>query len=189
LTEEAHSSSILRQFSDHDGERPFFLGTAPVSLDSTAPVIGLARLSPRQLISSKEDDQVKLTTLCTVIVALSLGAGAPSCAQPPAKSPARPAVLADHSLRASKLLNAPVYNAKGEEIGTIDDILVDPKTGEARAVLAIGNYIGTANAMVAVPLSSVQIGAGHHMMPEATKDSLATMTPWTYRSDLEGGGH
>jgi sporulation protein YlmC with PRC-barrel domain len=132
---------------------------------------------------------VKLSTLSTVIVALSLGTGASSCAQTPAKSPTRPAVLADHSLRASKLLNAPIYNAKGEEIGTIDDILVDPNTGEARAILAIGNYVGTANAMVAVPLSSVQIGSGHHVMPRATKESLGAMTPWTYRSDLEGGGN
>jgi sporulation protein YlmC with PRC-barrel domain len=152
-------------------------------------VIGLARLSPRQLVTLKEKDQVKLSTLSTVIVALSLGTGASSCAQTPAKSPTRPAVLADHSLRASKLLNAPIYNAKGEEIGTIDDILVDPNTGEARAVVAIGNYVGTADAMVAVPLSSVQIGAGHHVMPKATKDNLAAMRPWKYRSDLEGGGH
>jgi sporulation protein YlmC with PRC-barrel domain len=131
---------------------------------------------------------MKLSTLNIMIVAVSLGAGTPSCAQTPARSPTRPAVLADHSLRASKLLNAPVYNAKGEEIGTIDDILVDPNTGEARAILAVGNYVGTANAMVAVPLSSVQIGAGHHMMPKVTRESLAAMTPWKYRSDLQGGG-
>jgi sporulation protein YlmC with PRC-barrel domain len=142
----------------------------------------------RQLVTAKENDQVKLSMLSTVIVALSLGTGASGCAQTPAKSPTRPAVLADHSLRASKLLNAPIYNAKGEEIGTIDDILVDPNTGEARAVLAIGNYVGTADAMVVVPLSNVQIGVGHHVMPKATKDSLSAMTPWRYRSDLQGGG-
>jgi sporulation protein YlmC with PRC-barrel domain len=144
---------------------------------------------PASTVTSKENDGVRLSTLSTVIVALSLGTGVSSCAQTPAKSPTIPAVLADHSLRASKLLNAPVYNAKGEEIGKIDDILVDPNTGAARAVLAIGNYVGTAYAMVAVPLSSVQIGPGHHMMPRATKDSVAGTTPWTYQWDLEGGGH
>jgi sporulation protein YlmC with PRC-barrel domain len=132
---------------------------------------------------------MKASTLCTVIVALSLGTGTPSFAQTPPLTPARAAVLADHTLRASKLLNAPVYNATGEEIGKIDDILVDPKNGTARAVLAIGTYIGTAEARVAVPLDSVQLGTGRMMMPKATKDSLSAMQPWTYRSDLEGGGH
>jgi sporulation protein YlmC with PRC-barrel domain len=132
---------------------------------------------------------VKVSTLCTVIVALSLGTGAPSFAQAPPMTPARAAVQADHTLRASKLLNAPVYNATGEEIGKIDDILVDPKNGTARAVLAIGAFIGTTEARVAVPLDTIQLGTGRMVMPKATKDRLSAMPPWRYRSDLEGGGH
>lgn len=129
---------------------------------------------------------MKLLTIGTL--ALSLGMAFPSFAQTASMSPAKAAVLKDHSLRASKLLHAPVYNATGEEIGTIDDVLVDLKGGEPRAVLSVGKYVGTGEAMVAVPLSTVELGTGKMLMPKGTKEHVMAMPKFKYDYGLEGGG-
>lgn len=131
---------------------------------------------------------MRLRAFAATALALSLAAGAAALAETAAGPSAKSAMLADHSFRASKLLHAPVYNSQGEVIGTVDDILVDPSSGAARAVLAIGKYTGKPGDMVAVPLGHVETATGQLMMPNATQEHLGAMSKWHYEFDL-GGGH
>jgi len=46
-------------------------------------------------------------------------------------------------ITADKVQGAPVYNAAGESLGSIDDIVIDRKTGNvAYAVMSFGGFLG-----------------------------------------------
>jgi sporulation protein YlmC with PRC-barrel domain len=59
---------------------------------------------------------------------------------------------------ASTLLNEPVHNTAGENIGRIEDVVIDPDTGRvAYAVLSFGGVFGAGSKLYAIPWSSLQI--------------------------------
>jgi sporulation protein YlmC with PRC-barrel domain len=43
---------------------------------------------------------------------------------------------------ACTLLDAAVYNDKGEKIGSIDDIIVSPKRTVSHAIVGVGGFLG-----------------------------------------------
>jgi sporulation protein YlmC with PRC-barrel domain len=91
--------------------------------------------------------------------------------------------------RSSKLVGSPVYNAKGEEIGTISDVLVAPSGGSSMAVLSVGRYIGKDDKMVAVPLSNIEMNQGKMLIPAASQLSLEQMHEFVWRNFYsEGAG-
>jgi sporulation protein YlmC with PRC-barrel domain len=96
-------------------------------------------------------------------------------------------VMADHSMRTSKLIGAQVYNDQGQPIGSIIDILVKEQAAEPTAILSVGDYIGGGSKLVAVPLSHVNLSGGKMMMKGATKQMLASMPVYNF-SSLQGGG-
>jgi sporulation protein YlmC with PRC-barrel domain len=62
-------------------------------------------------------------------------------------------------LRASDLKGMEVVNAKGEEIGEIDDIVLDLNSGKVHAaVLGFGGFLGIAEDNYAFPLSELKPG-------------------------------
>jgi sporulation protein YlmC with PRC-barrel domain len=97
------------------------------------------------------------------------------------------AVLADHSMRTSKLIGMKVDNDQGQPIGTVEDILVKDGAIEPTVILSVGAYVGGAGKLVAVPLSHVHVEGMKAMMPGATKQVMASMPTFTYEG-LNGGG-
>jgi hypothetical protein len=98
-------------------------------------------------------------------------------------------MLSDHTMRASKLIGLPVYNDQGEEIGTVDDIVVTAGAVEPTVVVSVGRYLGLSEKLTSEPLSSLKLGkADKMMMPGATKAMLTSKVSYTYRPSLEGGG-
>lgn len=130
-----------------------------------------------------------MTAASAAVLALTLGVSTPTLAQTPGPD-ASGMVTPSHSMkRASKVIGGPVYNAKGEEIGTIDDLLVDPNGGPPMVVLSVGKYIGEGDKLVAVPLSSVQFDHSKMMMPQATQLSLEMMHEFVWQNfNSEGAG-
>ncbi|MBV8614363.1 MAG: PRC-barrel domain-containing protein [Acetobacteraceae bacterium] len=91
--------------------------------------------------------------------------------------------------RSAKLIGSPVYNAKGEEIGTVSDVLIAPSGGSSMAVLSVGKYIGTGDKMVAVPLSNIQMNEGKMEIPAASQLSLEQMHEFVWKNFYsEGNG-
>ncbi|MBV8869332.1 MAG: PRC-barrel domain-containing protein [Acetobacteraceae bacterium] len=91
--------------------------------------------------------------------------------------------------RSSKLVGSPVYNAKGEEIGTVTDVLIAPSGGSSMAVLSVGKYVGKGDKMVAVPLSNFQMSEGKMLIPAADQLSLERMHEFVWKNFYsEGAG-
>src|SRR6478735_8447609 len=84
--------------------------------------------------------------------ALSALAALPGSAQsqPPAGS-------GGNIVRGSKVVGAKIFNTKGEQMGTIDDVLLDPKTGKiSYAVFGAGGFLGLGDKKTIVALNIVQ---------------------------------
>ena len=63
--------------------------------------------------------------------------------------------------RASKLIGTDVENAQGEDLGKIEDVVLDPQDGRvAYAVLSFGGFLGLGEKFFAVPWSALAAKAG-----------------------------
>jgi sporulation protein YlmC with PRC-barrel domain len=63
--------------------------------------------------------------------------------------------------RASKLIGADVENGQGEDLGQIEDVVLDPQEGRvAYAVLSFGGFLGLGEKYFAIPWSALTAKAG-----------------------------
>jgi sporulation protein YlmC with PRC-barrel domain len=63
--------------------------------------------------------------------------------------------------RASKIVGAEVENPQGEDLGKIEDLVLDPQDGRvAYAVLSFGGFLGLGEKYFAVPWKALQAKAG-----------------------------
>ncbi len=59
--------------------------------------------------------------------------------------------------RASKIIGANVKNANGDDLGKIEDFVVDPTTGQTKyAVLSFGGFLGIGDKWFAIPWHALQ---------------------------------
>ena len=80
-------------------------------------------------------------------------------------------------LAASEVKGARVINFQNENIGDVDELLIEPDTGQVRfAVLSVGGFLGLGSTKVAVPWLAFQIvserGKIKYMMLDATRERL-----------------
>ena len=60
--------------------------------------------------------------------------------------------------RASKILGTDVHDMKGEKIGSVRDIVIDPKTGSIDyAVVSVGGIMGVGSKYFAVPWKAMRL--------------------------------
>lgn len=66
-----------------------------------------------------------------------------------------------HTHRASKFIDADVENAQEEDLGEIEDLVIDPQDGRiAYAVLSFGGFLGLGEKYFAIPWKALQAKAG-----------------------------
>ena len=88
----------------------------------------------------------------------------------------------------SKVIGVTVYNAQGESIGKVADLLMDPQARVATAILSVGGYLGVGDRMVQVPLDTIRFpkdAAGSNVYPDkavlnTSKETLAGMPAFQY---------
>jgi sporulation protein YlmC with PRC-barrel domain len=84
--------------------------------------------------------------------------------------------------RASKLIGSSVTNDKNENIGELDDIIIDTNR-VMFAVIEVGGFLGLGGRLVAVPYESLKVSAGNKIqLPGATKEELQKLTEFKYLS-------
>jgi sporulation protein YlmC with PRC-barrel domain len=65
--------------------------------------------------------------------------------------------------RASTLMDADVENAQGEDLGDIEDLVLDPQDGRvAYAVLSFGGFLGLGEKLFAVPWTALKAKVGEN---------------------------
>ena len=118
----------------------------------------------------------------SLFAALSLGMTTVVMAAPtttPTPTPmSSPAAFAPYNgfLLGTKIVGSHIDNMQKQDIGTIDDLVVNPDTGRVRfAVLDVGGFLGIDSVKVVVPWGAVSLkkaGDAPSYMIDATKDRL-----------------
>lgn len=80
--------------------------------------------------------------------------------------------------RASKLIGMEVQNEAGEDLGEIEDLVIDVKTGKVRYLaLSSGGFLGLGGKLFAVPMDAMKLrqrGDTAHFVLNIDKDRLKT---------------
>jgi sporulation protein YlmC with PRC-barrel domain len=63
--------------------------------------------------------------------------------------------------RASDLIGATVLDDRGENVATVDDIVVSTEDDKLHAVLAIGGFVGFGEKLITIPFDDLQITSDH----------------------------
>ena len=84
--------------------------------------------------------------------------------------------------RAEVLKLKPVVNEKGETIGLIDDFIFGRDDCNVFAVLSVGDFIGSAGHLVAVPFRSLKLDdpSGSIVLPGASRAALQKLPVFLY---------
>lgn len=105
-----------------------------------------------------------------------------------------PALTIGGMARASKLLDAGVYAGNGQQLGTLDDILLSRDGHSADAVVDVsGGFLGAGGKLVKLPFSALRVSSdnkdGHKIvLPGATARTLRDMPSFAYdSSDTDNG--
>jgi len=83
----------------------------------------------------------------------------PVITHPAMPGPVTPSTI--NELYASKLIGASVKNTHGENLGKIDELVIDPKDARIKAaVVSVGGVLGLGAKSVAIPWDKVTMGSG-----------------------------
>ena len=84
--------------------------------------------------------------------------------------------------RADTLKLKPVVNEKGETIGVIDDFVFGRGDCNIFAILGVGDFIGSAGQLVAVPFHSLTLDdpSGSIVLPGASRAALQKLPVFLY---------
>jgi sporulation protein YlmC with PRC-barrel domain len=130
------------------------------------------------------------------VLALALPAAAlaqqDTSAKPPAQTPGMEepgpggvhlsvaTVKMEGGTRASKVIGAPVFNRGNQQVGTVDDVILNHEDMAALGVISVGGFLGVGGKLVAVPYKSLQLSEGKVILPDASKEALNKMPSFTY---------
>jgi sporulation protein YlmC with PRC-barrel domain len=99
--------------------------------------------------------KITLNTIAVSLLLIVLGAGGSVAWAAAAKNPATnyPSLVGATDIKGTN-----VKNMQGQDLGQIEDVLIDPDTGQVRfVILEVGGFLGLGSTRVAVPLSAFQI--------------------------------
>ena len=114
----------------------------------------------------------------TLAAGLIVRAGAAAAQAPVVMPPG----LQPGQTRASQLIDEDVYDARNEEIGEIEDLIIDVGTGTVvGAVIEIEGSVGVPQRYISVPLSRMQIGRDNRITITATADEIKAMANYEFQ--------
>src|SRR5688572_23213700 len=87
----------------------------------------------------------------------------PPASRPAADKPQRAAWQAPAGVHtSSELIGTRIKNAEGKDIGEIDQLVIDPTSGNVtHVVVGLGGLLGVGETKVVVPFSDIKLGAQH----------------------------
>lgn len=79
------------------------------------------------------------------------------------------------------ILGKHVYNEKGDEVGTIDDIIIAPEGAVSYAIIGAGRFLHVARHDVAIPVQQIDVNdEGKFVLAGATRDALKQLPVFEY---------
>lgn len=91
----------------------------------------------------------------------------------------------NYDFAASKLIGQKVINGEDDDIGSIDDIIIDQNEQVSYAIIGVGGVLGLGKHQVAVPFDDLQMQEDQVVYSAATKDQLSSMPEFHYKEDMD----
>jgi len=109
-------------------------------------------------------------------------AAAPAAAASAPQIPSFDVAVLATGIRASRVMGKAVRNEAGEDIGTVNDLIINPPDNVAYAIIGVGGFLGVGERLVAVPFDALlPRDAGNGLaLPGATKDSIKLLPEFKY---------
>ncbi|MFN4282698.1 MAG: PRC-barrel domain-containing protein [Alphaproteobacteria bacterium] len=82
--------------------------------------------------------------------------------------------------RASRIVGSDVFNTAGEDVGTVDDVIISNDGKVPYVVLAVGGFLGMGQRLVVVGSSSLSIKDGKIVIADASRDQLKALPEFKY---------
>lgn len=83
--------------------------------------------------------------------------------------------------RASKVIGAAVYNGQNQQIGTVDDLILNHQNQADLIVISVGGFLGVGGKLVALPYGKVErADNGHVLLADGSKEALQKLPNFTY---------
>jgi putative membrane protein len=87
----------------------------------------------------------------------------------------QPTTQPEQAMSIDQVLGSKVVNANGDEVGEIEDLVLDQNQTHY-AVLSVGGFLGIGDKKVAIPLEDLQLGEDEvYLMTSATEEQLEQM--------------
>jgi hypothetical protein len=83
--------------------------------------------------------------------------------------------------RASLIIGSYVYNSADENIGFVDDLMINDEACVGYAIISVGGFLGLGSHLVAVPYGSLEFGEDRLCLPTATREELESLPKFDYR--------
>jgi len=97
-----------------------------------------------------------VAALCSMLLLTNLTARAQEEDQPKPRAGKQKAVQTTTTYRSSNLVGMEVRNPEGEELGEIEDLVIDMESGQIRyAALSFGGFLDIGDKLFAVPISAL----------------------------------
>ena len=78
------------------------------------------------------------------------------------------------------ILGKPIYNEKGDKIGSVDDLIIAPNKTLSYAIIGAGGFLGIGKYDVAIPITQINEVNGKMEIKGATKESIKQMPKFEY---------
>lgn len=83
------------------------------------------------------------------------------------------------NMTADEIVGKAVVSRDGEEIGDVDDIVTDPTSGQAFAVVDVGGFLGVGQKSIVIGLDELEMSTGDdRIQSELTREELQTKTEY-----------
>ncbi len=90
-------------------------------------------------------------------------------------------VKLENGSRASKIIGAAVFNDQNQQVGSVDDIILNTDNKAVLAVISVGGFLGVGGKLVAVSYTQLhEDNAGKVVLPDASKEALNKMPSFVY---------
>lgn len=78
------------------------------------------------------------------------------------------------------IMGKPIYNEKGDKIGSVDDLIIAPDKKLTYAIIGAGGFLGMGKHDVAIPVTQINEVNGKMELKGASKESLKQMPKFEY---------
>jgi sporulation protein YlmC with PRC-barrel domain len=87
------------------------------------------------------------------------------------------------SMQSDEIVGQDLYGANGEEIGEVNNVVLNQDGKQAAALVGVGGFLGIGEREVAIPLDEISRGQDNRLTTSMTRDAIGNLPAYE-----EGGG-